>query len=154
MKAPKGISAGSKSILRSLGFSSFDSQVEIPQAIGLLNLKIAIVPNGTGTKVFCHGGQSEYDLIKSHMDCKDSGTEQSEIGGIPYLTMSRDRLESALRSIAHFRILLRGKARQVKRHQVVATKLARKWLAQLPKETNLANVHGSALQEYYAEIMA
>jgi hypothetical protein len=154
MKAPNGISEGSKVVLRALGFNSFDSRAEVPQAIGLLNLKIKIVPNGNGTKVFCHGGQAEYDLIKSHLATGSRETEQCEVGGIPYLAMTKDRLESVLRSIAHFRILIAGKARQVKRHQVIANKLAKRWLAQLPRETDLGNVHGATLQEFHSELMA
>jgi len=154
MKAPNGISETSKVILRSLGFNSFDSRAEVPQAIGLLNLQIKVVPNGSGTKVFCHGGQAEYDLIKSHMATRSRETEQCEIGGVPYLAMSRNALESVLRSIAHFRILIGGKDRQVRRHQVIANKLAKRWIAQIPRETDLANVHGATLQEFHSELMA
>ena len=154
MKTQNGISEASKVILRSLGFSSFDSKIEIPKAIGLLNLKVKMVPNGTGTKIFCHGGQAEYDLIKSHMATGSRETEQCEIGGVPYLAMTKKSLESVLRSIAHFRILIGGKSRQVKRHQVIANKLAKKWLGQIPRETDLANVHGATLQEFHSELMA
>lgn len=120
-------------ILRSLGFNSVDSQADYPKAIGLLNLKITYY----GNRIFCHGGFAEYDLIRSHLPGVRRDVETLTVGDVPILCATKEKLALALRSIAIFRILAKGKDRQRARHQVIANKLAKRWIAQIPLETDL-----------------
>ncbi len=138
-----------KAILGGMGFTSVDSKIEMPKAIGLLGLGLTILRCGTGTVLFCHGGQAEYDLVKNHLPGKVRDVEEKEANGVPYLTMSKDKVIATLRSIAHFRILEAGKERQRARHQVVANKLAARWFNELPSESSLH--HAVVLNEMVAD---
>lgn len=133
-----------KTILASLGFSSVNSQVEIPFPAKKLSLKITRY----GNRIFCRGGLPEYDLIKSHLPTSNRReTEILTVGNVPVLCLARETLFSALRSIAHFRILFHGSKRTIKRHQIVSSKLAKQWIAQIPLESEL-------IGESYATIQA
>lgn len=125
--------AETKAVLRSLGFSSFDSTVDIPKEVGKFTLRISRY----GNRIFCRGGMAEYDLLRSHLPIQKRETEVLTVGSVPVLCVARESLFSALRSIAHFRVVTWGSNRTRKRHQLVTTKIAKRWMNAIPLETDL-----------------
>ncbi len=150
-----------KSILAQMGFN-VSSVLTIGKLSRSLGLDLTIKRNGNGSVVFCNGGRSEYDLLSNHGAVRrfkgsdyDADPEIKSVGnGIPYLTLSMDRLLSVFTSIARMRVLHSGNKRLIRAHQRAARRLAKHWIAMLPSEQNELYARDLACDQFEAELEA